>query len=129
MTTDLWMLVCTAVLSISVPLLYGAGRLQASGGGKWLAGNRDTALDVAPWVERAKRAHLNLIENIAPFAVLVLVAHVTGKANEATACGAQLFFYGRLAHVAVYTMGLVYVRTIVFGVTVLGEIWILRALF
>ncbi|MFP6599987.1 MAG: MAPEG family protein [Deltaproteobacteria bacterium] len=75
MTTDLWMLVWTAFLSISVPLVYGTGRLQASGGAKWLAGNRDTALDVAPWVKRAERAHLNLIENIGPFAALVLVAH------------------------------------------------------
>ena len=29
------------------------------------------------WVGRTARAHLNLVENLAPFAILVLVAHVT----------------------------------------------------
>ncbi|MFP6599986.1 MAG: MAPEG family protein [Deltaproteobacteria bacterium] len=53
---------------------------------------------------------------------------LSGKANEATACGAQMFFYARLAHLAVYTAGLVYVRTLAFGVALVGEIWILSAL-
>ena len=35
------------------------------------------------WIGRAKRAHLNMIENLLPFAALVLVAHVTGAARYA----------------------------------------------
>ena len=43
------------------------------------------------WAERAKRAHINMAENLAPFAALVLVAHVTGAANATTAMGAAIF--------------------------------------
>jgi uncharacterized MAPEG superfamily protein len=129
MTTDLWMLVFTGLLSTAIPLLYGAGRFQVPGGVPWAFGNRDTTLAVAPWVSRAVRAHANLVENIAPFAILVLVAHVAGKANAATALGATLFFCARVAHVLIYTGGWVYVRTAAFFVAAAGEVIILVQLF
>jgi uncharacterized MAPEG superfamily protein len=129
MTTDLWMLVATGLLSAFIPLVYGAGRFQVPGGAAWAFGNRDTTLPVAPWVSRAVRAHLNLTENIAAFAILVLVAHVAGKANGATAMGATLFFIGRVLHLITYTAGFIYVRTAVFFLAVTGEILILVQLF
>jgi uncharacterized MAPEG superfamily protein len=129
MTTDLWMLVATGLLSTFVPLIYAAGRFQVPGGFAWAFGNRETPLDVAPWVSRAVRAHQNLTENLALFAILVLTAHVAGKANAATALGASLFFWGRLAHIFIYTAGLVYLRTAVFFVAAAGELVILLQLF
>jgi uncharacterized MAPEG superfamily protein len=129
MTTDLWMLVWTAVLSLIFPTIYLIGRMQTPGGVAWAFGNRERPLDVPDWTGRAIRAHANLVENIGPFAILVLVAHVTGKANETTALGATLFFWGRVAHVATYIAGLLYVRTAVFFVAMVGEILILFQLF
>lgn len=129
MTTDLWMLVASGLLAAAIPLVYGAGRTQVPGGLTWAFGNRDTGLAVAPWVERAVRAHNNLTENLAGFAILVLVAQVAGKANGTTAIGAEMFFFGRVAHLITYTAGLVYVRTAVFFVAVAGEIMILVQLF
>ena len=70
-----------------------------------------------------------MTENLAPFAVLVLVAHLAGKSGEATALGAMIFFWARLAHVIVYTAGVIYLRTLVFFVAAIGEIMILVALF
>src|SRR5262249_28796851 len=107
MTTDLWMLVATGLWSAMIPTIYGAGRFQVPGGGPGAFGNRETPLDVAPWVARAVRAHQNLTENLTFFAILVLVAHVTGNANGATALGATLFFMGRIAHTVTYTAGLI----------------------
>lgn len=129
MTTDLWMLVATGLLSAVIPLIYAVGRFKVPGGFAWAFGNRDTSLEVAPWVARAVRAHQNLTENLAPFAILVLAAQVAGKANEATAVGAALFFYGRVAHVLIYTAGWIYLRTAVFLVAAAGEILILLQLF
>ena len=130
MTTDLWMLVYTSLLSAVLPLVYGAGRVQAKGGLPWAFGNRDTALPGVPeWAQRAVRAHNNLTENLAGFAILVLVAQVAGKANGSTALGAELFFFGRVAHLITYTAGWIYVRTAVFFVAVAGEILILVQLF
>jgi uncharacterized MAPEG superfamily protein len=129
MTTDLWMLVATGLLSAFIPLIYAVGRGQIPGGLAWAFGNRERPLEVREWTARAVRAHQNLTENLAPFAILVLVAHVTGKHNEATALGATLFFLGRVAHVLVYTAGWIYIRTAVFFVAVVGEVMILLQLF
>jgi hypothetical protein len=38
----------------------------------------------APWAERARRAHLNAIENLAVFAPLVLVGAIIGVSTKAT---------------------------------------------
>jgi uncharacterized MAPEG superfamily protein len=46
------------------------------------------------------------------FAALVLVAVAAGKTNAWTALGAQLFFWGRIAHLATYIAGLVPWRTL-----------------
>ena len=93
MTTDLWMLVWTAALALGLPFIYLAGLTQAPGGAAWSLGNRAEPLAGIPeWAARAQRAHLNLLQNLAPFAILVLVAQVSGKANATTALGATIFF-------------------------------------
>ena len=125
MTTDLWMLVWSAFLCVMVPFVYVGGLGQVPGGFAWGFGNREKPLDLPSWAARAKRAHANLVENLAPFAVLVLVAHVAGKADATTALGATLFFWGRVAHFVVYTLGIPYLRTAVFGLASVGELMIL----
>ncbi len=125
MSTDLTMLVWSAVLCLLIPTIYLVGRARTPGGMDWALGNRAQSLTVPEWAARAQRAHLNLIENLAPFAILVLVAHVSGKSNALTALGAELFFWARLAHVVVYTAGLIGVRTAVFFVGTAGQLLIL----
>ena len=129
MTTDLWMLVCTALLSMFFFFAYLPGRAAVPGGLAWAFGNREAPLDVPAWTSRAVRAHQNLVENLAPFAILVLVAHVTGKSNATTALGATLFFWGRIGHAATYIAGVIYVRTAAFFVATIGELLILSQLF
>ena len=129
MTTDLWMLVYTALLSMFFFFAYLPGRASVPGGLAWAFGNRDTQLAVPTWTSRAERAHQNLVENLAPFAILVLVAHVAGKANATTALGATLFFWGRVGHAAAYIAGIIYLRTAVFFIATVGELLILSQLF
>jgi uncharacterized MAPEG superfamily protein len=125
MTTDLSMLVWSGLLCVLLPTVYLVGRSSQPGGLAWGFGNRDVPLAVPDWVRRAERAHMNLVENLAPFAILVLVAHVAGKANATTALGATLFFWGRVAHAAVYVAGIPYLRTATFFVGTIGELMIL----
>jgi uncharacterized MAPEG superfamily protein len=129
MTTDLWMLVWTGLLSLLMPAVYLIGRTQAPGGMEWAFGNRDRPLEIPAWAARAIRAHQNLTENLAPFAILVLVAHVAGKANGTTALGAPIFFWARVGHFATYTAGLIGVRTAVFFLGTFGELLILSQLW
>ena len=130
MTTDLWMLVWTALLALGIPFVYLAGLTQIPGGVAWGLGNRAEALEGLPeWAARAQRAHLNLLQNLAPFAILVLVAEVSGKANATTALGATIFFAARVAHAVVYTAGIKYLRTLVFAISIAGLMLILGQLF
>jgi uncharacterized MAPEG superfamily protein len=124
MTTDLMMLTWSAVLCLVVPNLSVTGLTSVPGGFVWGLGNRDQPFEVPAWVGRARRAHANLVENLVVFAALVLVAQVAGKTNAMTALGAQLFFWGRVAHLATYVAGLVPWRTLAFAVAIVGE-WLI----
>ena len=63
------------------------------------------------------------------FAALVLVAQVAGKTNEMTALGAQLFFWSRVAYAIVYILGLPWVRTLTWAVSIVGLVMIFKELF
>lgn len=125
MTTDLWMLVWSAVLCLVIPYPGVMVLLQMPGGPAWGFGNRDASFTVPAWIERGRRAHTNMVENLAPFACLVLVAHVAGKANATTAFASQLFLASRVVYTMVYMAGIPYLRTLIFSVGVLAEFMIL----
>jgi uncharacterized MAPEG superfamily protein len=73
-----------------------------------------TPRPVPLWGKRADRAYLNAVEVFAPFAALVIVAHLTGKANAMTAFWAISFFWLRVLHALVYLLAIPYIRTVVF---------------
>jgi uncharacterized MAPEG superfamily protein len=68
----------------------------------------------APWADRARRAHLNAIENLAVFAPLVLVASIIEISTRVTVLSAQIYVTARLAHYVIYVAGIPVVRTIAF---------------
>ena len=113
-TTDLRMLVYSSALSLVLWMPYTLVAMGARGVGG-VAGYPTGRYDDLPEsAQRAQRAHANLVENLAPFAVLVLVAHVSGSANETTALGAQLFFWARVVQAAVHIAGVPWLRTFAF---------------
>jgi len=128
MSFELTMLVCSALLCLLMPLTYGFGEMQTPGGLEWGLSNRDTTINFPAWVDRAKRAHLNLLENLPAFAILVVVATISGRLNWWTALGAGLFFFARVAYAAIYIAGLTGVRTVVFFIGTLGQLLILLQL-
>lgn len=89
-----------------------------------LAGNREGLAPCTGWAGRAARAHHNMLENLVLFAALVLIAVITNKTNPTTLLGAQLFFWGRLAHALVYVAGIPWLRTLAWLVSVVGLILI-----
>ncbi|MEL6645766.1 MAG: MAPEG family protein [Pseudomonadota bacterium] len=56
--------------------------------------------DLPPWIHRAWRAHLNLVEQFLPFAVIVLIAHLQGVSTGVTVWASVAFFWLRVAHAA-----------------------------
>jgi uncharacterized MAPEG superfamily protein len=89
-----------------------------------LAANREGLAPCTGWAGRAARAHHNMLENLVLFAALVLIAVITNKTNPATLLGAQLFFWGRLAHALIYVAGIPWLRTLAWLVSVAGMILI-----
>lgn len=85
-----------------------------------LAGNRENMGELPGLAGRAKRAHLNMIENLVLFAALVLIAVVAQKTTPLTALGAMVFFWARLVFAIVYLAGIPWLRTAVWGVSVVG---------
>lgn len=51
-----------------------------------------------PWVHRAHRAHLNLIEQLVPFGLVVIIAHIQGISTSLTQSAAIAFVALRLIH-------------------------------
>lgn len=126
MTPDLTWLAYTAALTALLWIPYIVG-LVMTAGPLTPAGYRDpTPPELPAWVKRCNRAHINAVENLAPFAALVIVAHIAGAANEMTALWAGIFFYARLAHAVIYWTAIPYVRTLAFVVglvATLGIFW------
>ena len=119
MSADLKYLLLSSVLCFAQMLIAAAGANQQIGL-PTLAGNREGLPEITGWAGRARRAHLNMIENLVLFAALVLIAAVAGKANATTAMGAMLFFWARLAYAVVYLIGIPWLRTLLWFVSVIG---------
>lgn len=115
MTTDLKMLTWTAGVTALMWIPYILAHISSVGLMEAVTYRADDAPRAA-WVTRAKKAHYNAIENLAPFAALVIVAHLTGAASAATAAAAITSFWARVAHYVVYTAGVPFARTICFAV-------------
>jgi uncharacterized MAPEG superfamily protein len=73
------------------------------------------------WALRAKRAHSNAVENLVVFTALVAVAQLAGISNATTAFAAALYFWSRLGHYLVLTLGVPYLRTLIWTVSWLAE--------
>lgn len=123
MSVELTLLLWASALTV-VQATIGAigGILQA--GLPAMASNRDPAPELTGWVGRACRAHGNMLESLVLFAILVLVAQAMGTTNEMTVLGAKLFFWARVAYVPVYIIGLPWVRTGVWTVSLVGLVMI-----
>ena len=126
MTTDLKFLAYTAILTGTLWIPYVISQVLSNG---FLTPPNyvdPTPRPVPLWGKRADRTYLNAIEVLAPFATLVIIAHITGKANSMTAFWAMWFFWMRLAHAVVYLLAVPYVRTLVFTlgyVAIVGIFW------
>jgi uncharacterized MAPEG superfamily protein len=126
MTTDLKYLALTAILTASLWIPYVITQVMTNGRLKPSNYVDPTPRPLPPFGKRADRAYLNAIEGFAPFAALVIIAHVSGKADAMTAFWAMSFFWLRLAHAVVYLVGIPYVRTLLFTlgyIAVAGLFW------
>jgi len=114
MSTELKYLAFTAILTASLWIPYIICQVATNG---FLGAENyvdPTPRPVPLWGKRADRTYMNAVETFAPFAALVILIQVTGKADAMTAFWAQSFFWLRVAHAVVYLAGIPVIRTVVF---------------
>jgi len=114
MSTDLKYLAFTAMLTASLWIPYVVSQVATNG---FLTPPNYVDPEPRPvplWGKRADRVYMNAIETFAPFAVLVILIQLTGKANATTAFLTMSFFWLRVAHAIVYWTAIPYIRTLVF---------------
>lgn len=64
------------------------------------------------WAQRSHRAHLNMVETMPAFIAVVLAAgYLLQSGGEVVAMWAQVFFFTRVIHAVVYTLGIPFLRT------------------
>ena len=97
--TELGVLTCLMILAASlwIPYIIGVNTDPADPDNFTRPGDL-TAL--RPWVHRAYRAHLNLLEQGIPFAILVLLVDRMDGFTALTYWTAIAFFWLRVAHAA-----------------------------
>lgn len=123
MSLELKLLVCSVALAFLQMLVSVVGAMLQVGLPA-LAGNREGLPEITGWAGRAIRAHRNMLESLVLFAALVLVGQAAGKLDSTTALGAQLFIWARLAYAVVFLIGIPWLRTGVWFVSVVGLILI-----
>ena len=128
MTVELWMLFWAVVLAFVQMLVAVTGASTVLSPAK-LAGNREDIGVMEGWIGRAQRAHRNMLENLPLFAGLVLIVHIAGISSETSVLGAQIFVAARLAYAIVYIIGIPWVRTALWFVSVIGMVMVALPLF
>jgi uncharacterized MAPEG superfamily protein len=123
MTPDMKFLLWSVALAF-IQMLVAVSGATLQVGLPRLAGNREGLPELAGWAGRAQRAHRNMLENLVLFIALVLIAEIARRTNATTLLGAELFFWGRLAHAVIYVAGLPWLRTLAWAVSVIGLILI-----
>lgn len=121
MSIELMTLVVCAFLSLALPLFYGA-LYSRQVGMATVTGNRENAPEPQGVAGRALRAHRNLIENLVPYAAVVLAVHAQGISNAYTVGAAWVFLVARIVHTLSYVGGVTGLRTLAWNVGLVATV-------
>jgi len=121
MSTELFWLTLTVAMTGLFWVPYILDRIMVRGLMGAMANPSPSDKGQSPWARRLMAAHTNAVENLVIFAPLVLTARALGIATAATAFACALYFWSRLAHVVVYTLGIPVLRTLAFAVGFAAE--------
>ncbi len=122
MNTTLTLVLYMAIVTWALVVVASLIRAQAwTLSGLMVAfGNRENLSEATPFAGRAERTARNTLDNFVLFAAIALAAHALSPANPQVAQGAQVFFIARLVYIPVYYVGLKFVRTTVWTISLVG---------
>ena len=129
LTPELFWLTLTVILTGLLWVPYILNRCQVRGMGGAMANPTPGAKPHAPWATRLMFAHDNAVENLIVFAPLVLILNEIDYSTKWTVYASAVYFWARLAHGFVYTLGLPVFRTLAFTVGFLAQAVLALAIF
>lgn len=109
--TSLILLALIMIQGTLVPLNQGFG---------WGLGSRDAKRETTVLQARTSRTVANHIEGMLIFVPLVIVSEIAGLNSMLTQIGAGLYLAGRVLFAPLYLMGVAYLRSAAWGVSLLG---------
>jgi len=115
-----WLLV-TVILTGILWIPYILDRIMVRGLMGAMANPSRSDKPQSPWAQRLYFAHTNAVENLVIFAPLVLILDATHHSTQSTLIACAVYFWARLAHAIVYTMGVPVLRTLAFAVGFLAQ--------
>ncbi len=121
MTRELFWLTLTVILTGLLWVPYVLNRCQVRGLGGAMANPSRNDKPHAEWANRLMFAHDNAIENLVIFAPLVLILAQIDYSTKWTVYACVVYFWSRVAHLIVYTLGLPVFRTLAFTVGFLAQ--------
>ena len=129
MGTELQMLAWAIALGL-LHLMLDAAMKTSERGLAWNASARDgEAKPLGPVAGRVNRSWQNFLETFPMFAAAVLAVVLAERGGDQSALGAQLYFWARVLYIPAYAAGIPYVRSLIWGVSLVGILMVLLALF
>jgi len=129
MSRELMWLTLTVILTGLLWIPYILDRIMVRGLMGAMANPSRNDKPQSGWAQRLYFAHTNAVENLVIFAALVLILDAIGHSTMSTALACAVYFWARLAHVIVYTLGIPVLRTLAFTVGFLAQAALVLAIF
>ncbi|MDP2408781.1 MAG: MAPEG family protein [Pseudolabrys sp.] len=129
MSRELMWLTLTVILTGLMWVPYIVDRIAVRGLMGAMANPSRDDKPHSPWAQRLLFAHENAVQNLVIFAPLVLILDVMGRSTQSTMIACAVYFWARLAHAIVYTLGIPVLRTLAFAVGFLAQAVLVLAIF
>jgi uncharacterized MAPEG superfamily protein len=129
MTRELFWLTLTVILTGLLWVPYALNRSMVRGVRGAMANPSRNDKPHAPWATRLMFAHDNAVENLIIFAPLVLILAQIDYSTKWTVLACAVYFWARVAHLIVYTMGVPVFRTLAFVVGFIAQAVLALAIF
>ncbi|KZD21444.1 MAPEG family protein [Tardiphaga robiniae] len=121
MTRELFWLTLTVILTGLLWVPYIINRIMVRGVSGALANPSRNDKPQAEWANRLMFAHDNAVENLIVFAPLVLILNAADVSTPTTVLACAVYFWSRVVHLIVYTLGLPIFRTLAFVVGFIAQ--------
>jgi uncharacterized MAPEG superfamily protein len=129
MTPELFWLTLTVILTGLLWVPYILNRITVRGLFGAMANPVRDDKPHSQWATRLMFAHDNAVENLVIFAPLVLILAELDYSTKWTVYATAIYFWARVAHLIVYTLGIPVFRTLAFALGFFAQVVLVLAIF